>query len=52
MFGSRRLSGRTPSIGAIRLTVFDTTGATFQPAVRKPKVSAVALGSSSMTTIT
>jgi len=29
MFGSRRLSGRTPSIGAIRLIAFDTTGATF-----------------------
>jgi hypothetical protein len=42
----------TPSIGAIRLTVLEMTGATFHPAVWNPKVSAVALGSSSMATIT
>ena len=36
MFGSRFMSGATPSIGAIRLTVRLTTGATFQPAVVKP----------------
>jgi hypothetical protein len=35
MSGSRFLSGRTPSIGAIRLMVLLTTGATFQPAVVK-----------------
>ncbi len=52
MSGSRCLSGRTPSIGAMRLTVLLTTGATFQPAVRNPNVSAVGCGSSSMTTIT
>jgi len=36
MFGSRCMFGATPSIGAIRLTVRLTTGATFQPAVVKP----------------
>ena len=33
VYGSRFLSGRTPSIGAMRLTVRLITGATFQPAV-------------------
>jgi len=36
MSGSRPMSGCTPSIGAIRLIVQLTTGATFQPAVVKP----------------
>ena len=36
MFGSRFMFGATPSIGAMRLTVRLTTGATFQPAVVKP----------------
>jgi len=52
MFGSRFMFGATPSIGAMRLMVRLTTGATFQPAVVNPYVSLVALGSSSMTTIT
>ena len=32
MSGSRFLSGRTPNIGAIRLTVTENAGATFHPA--------------------
>ena len=36
MSGSRFMSGWTPSIGAMRLIVPLTTGATFQPAVVKP----------------
>ena len=52
MLTSRRSSGWTPSRAPIRLTTLETTGATFQPAVWKPKVSAVDLGSSSMATTT